>query len=39
MEGIPNSKSSTKNNLTIKINFKQKNKLVIGRGHETDVRL
>lgn len=39
MEGIPSSKSSTKNNMTIKINFKGKNNLVLGRGHEADVRL
>lgn len=39
LEGIPNTKSSTKNNLTIKINFKDKTSLIIGRGHDTDVRL
>jgi hypothetical protein len=39
LEGIPNGKSSTKNNLTIKMNFKDKPTLVLGRGHEADIRL
>lgn len=39
LEGIPNHKSSTKNNLTVKINFKNKQSIILGRGHEADVRL
>lgn len=39
LEGIPNEKSSTKNNMTITIKFGEKNSLVIGRGHEADIKL
>lgn len=40
MEGLPNKRSSTKNNITITLKFQEnRTKLGIGRGHEADVRL
>lgn len=39
LEGISNQKSSTTNNLTIKLKFSSKDSLILGRGHEADVRL
>lgn len=39
LEGIQNEKSSTQNNLSIRIIFRDKKPVILGRGHDTDIRL